>query len=267
MYASIMKELLNITIIQTALFAEDINKNLDMFDDKIDRMDTPTDLIILPEMFTTGLLKTPEKFAQKMDGQTVAWMRRKAAEKQCAITGSILITENRNRYNRLVFAKADGSIATYDKKHLIRMMGEDKVCTPGDTKTLINLHGWRICPFICYDLRFPVWSRNFNNAYDVAIYVANWPAVRSYHFKVLLVARAIENQCYVAGVNRTGTDQQDISYSGDSCIIDPLGRTMFDASDTRCIHTTELSYPDLQSYRKEFPAWMDADTIENGKCS
>jgi omega-amidase len=250
---------LKLTIIQSKIFWEDTKRNLDMFDKKIDAVKESTNLIILPEMFTTGFSMNPEKSAQDMNGVALDWMRRKANEKDCDIMGSVKIKEGEKFFNRLICVKPDGKILKYDKKHLFRMLGEEKVYTAGESRVAIDLNGWKISPFICYDLRFPVWSRNLNNEYDIAVYTANWPAIRSHHWKTLLKARAIENQCYVVGVNRTGYDGNDIYYSGDSRIINPAGETIFGASDEECSHTAELSYQALKEYRTTFPVWMDAD--------
>jgi len=250
---------LKLTIIQSKIFWEDTKKNLDMFDKKIDAVKDRTDLIILPEMFTTGFSMNLVKSVQTMNGPALDWMRSIAYEKNCDITGSVKITENEMFFNRLMWTKPDGKNFKYDKKHLFRMLGEEKVYTAGESRIVIDLNGWKISPFICYDLRFPIWSRNLHNKYDIAVYTANWPAIRSHHWKTLLKARAIENQCYVVGVNRTGYDGNDIYYSGDSCIINPFGETIFDASDKECSHTAELSYQALKEYRTTFPIWMDAD--------
>ncbi len=250
---------LKITLIQTKLTWENENSNLNMFDQKIDAIQEKTDLIVLPEMFSTGFSMNPEKLAREMSGPTVSWLLNKSKEKQADIAGSIIIKENQRFYNRLLWAKPDGNLMTYDKKHLFRFAGEDKVFTAGRQNILVNLSGWKIRPFICYDLRFPLWTRNFNNQYDLAIYIANWPKKRAAHWNALLPARAIENQCYVAGVNIVGKDGNDISYNGDSCIINPLGKILFKKSSSQAIHTQQLSYDTLVDYRKAFPAWMDAD--------
>ena len=173
-----------------------------------------------------------------------------------------LFSENDVFYNRLIWVKPDGKIFTYDKKHLFRMGGEDKVYTPGGTHLTVDLKGWRIRPFICYDLRFPVWSRNSGMEYDLAVYSANWPAARDFHWEILLRARAIENLCYVAGVNRTGHDRNKISYNGKSSVIDYYGNVMYCTDINESVKTIELSYADLSAYRESFPAWMDSDRFE-----
>jgi predicted amidohydrolase len=250
---------LKVTIIQTALFWEDADANLTMFDKKIDNIADETDLIVLPEMFTTGFSMNAQNLAQDMNGRTVDWVKKKAADKRCDMTGSVIIWENGKYYNRLLWAKPDGSLFCYDKRHLFRMTGEEKIYSAGDKNITVDLNGWRIRPFICYDLRFPCWTRNFNNSYDVAIFVANWPQKRSYHWKTLLLARAMENQCYVIGLNRVGEDGNGYYHSGDSSVIDPAGNIIFQRQDEEIIFNASISHSLLTDYRKAFPAWMDAD--------
>jgi len=251
---------LNITLIQTALFWNDPDANLEMFDQKLNAIPDHTDLIVLPEMFTTGFSMNAEPLAQDMDGKAVSWLLKKASQKNADITGSMIIREQDKFYNRLIWARPDGTIFCYDKKHLFRYAGEEKVFTPGTEQITVNLSGWKIRPFICYDLRFPLWTRNFNNQFDVAIFIANWPQKRAPHWNVLLKARAIENQCYVAAVNIVGTDGNGLVYHGDSCLIDPLGNDLVEKSSEETIFNISMSYEYLTDYRKSFPAWMDADT-------
>jgi predicted amidohydrolase len=201
----------------------------------------------------------PGPIAQHMDGPAVSWMKDRSQETQADIVGSLIIEENGRFYNRLIWVKPDGTLYRYDKKHLFRYAGEDKVYTPGGGHLLVRCHGWKIRPFICYDLRFPIWTRNIDNTYDAAIFVANWPDRRALHWKALLKARAIENQCYVAGVNRVGVDGNDHRYSGDTCIIDPMGRLVAGMSNKETIVTAIFSTATLNGYRENFPAWMDAD--------
>jgi len=250
---------LKVTLIQTSLFWENIESNLSLFDKKIDGIRDETDLIVLPEMFTTGFSMNAEKLAQDMRGTSVKWLREKSCSRQTDITGSMIIRENGKYFNRLLWAKPDGTLLHYDKRHLFRLTGEEKVYSAGNKNITVELKGWRIRPFICYDLRFPCWTRNSNNSYDVAIFIANWPEKRTSHWKILLPARAIENQCYVIGVNRMGEDGNGYYHSGDSSVIDPIGNIIFRKQDEESIYTTLLSYPALQEYRKSFPAWMDAD--------
>ncbi len=248
-----------ITILQTSLHWEDIDANLEMLDTKINAINDRPGLVILPEMFSTGFSMNASTMARPMEGGAVDWIRQKAAEKGFDITGSLMIKKNGHYYNRLVWAKPDGRFYTYDKKHLFRFAGEEKVYTPGDKKLTIDLNGWKIRPFICYDLRFPLWTRNFNKAYDLAVFIANWPKKRAPHWRALLAARAIENQCYVIGVNRVGMDGNGFNYSGDSSVIDPKGGLLFHKAEKEVVHTTRLSFEMLENYRKKFPAWMDAD--------
>ncbi len=250
---------LKITLIQTSLFWENIESNISLFDEKIDGIRDETDLIVLPEMFTTGFSMNAEKLAEDMGGKAVKWLKEKSRSRQTDITGSMIIRENGKYFNRLLWAKPDETLSYYDKRHLFRMTGEEKVYSEGDINITVELKGWKIRPFICYDLRFPCWTRNHNNSYDVAVFVANWPEKRSYHWKTLLLARAIENQCYVIGVNRVGKDGNGYYHSGDSSVIDPAGNIIFRKQDEESIYTASLSYPVLQEYRKSFPAWMDAD--------
>ncbi|PQJ76998.1 amidohydrolase [Polaribacter glomeratus] len=220
-----MKNELHVVGIQADLFWENPTKNLAFFEEKINSLPETTDLIVLPEMFTTGFTMNPKKVAEKMDGISVFWMLKIATEKQIAITGSLVINEGENYYNRLVFVHPSGKIETYNKRHSFTLAGEHKVYTSGTEKLIVTYKGWRICPFICYDLRFPVWARNTEN-YDLLIFMANWPITRIKAWKTLLKARAIENMSYVVGVNRTGTDASNYEYSGNSLIIDYLGEEL-----------------------------------------
>lgn len=248
-----------VTLIQTELFWEDISANLATFDRKIDTISEETDLIVLPEMFTTGFSMSAPKLAETMSGSAVSWIQSKAKARNAYITGSIIIEENGKYYNRLLWAKPDGTLMTYDKKHLFRMTDEHKVFTPGNRFLTVRVKGWKLRPFICYDLRFPIWNRNIDNRYDMAVYIANWPEKRTAHWKILMPARAIENQCYVIGVNRVGKDGNGIIYSGDSSIIDPMGNVLFQKTGTPCVHTAKLSYDPIREYREDFAAWRDAD--------
>ena len=250
---------LKVTLIQSELVWEDISSNLTGFDNTINAVEEDTHLIILPEMFSTGFTMNAAALAQDMKGSAVKWIKEKSAEKTVDILGSIIAEDGGKFFNRLVWAKPDGEIFIYDKKHLFRMAGEEKIYSAGSKNITVELNGWKIRPFICYDLRFPVWTRNVKNQFDAAIFIANWPERRSAHWKALLQARAIENQCYVIGVNRVGTDGNGLTYSGDSSIIDPWGTVIFQKSNQTCIHTAELSYDVLKTSREDFPVWMDAD--------
>ncbi len=266
---------LKITIIQSNLHWENKEENKIMFSQKIDSITDKTDLIVLPEMFTTGFSMKPKQFAESMDGYTVEWMKEQAKKKNCIITGSFICVEDGNYFNRLLWVNPDGSYSIYDKRHLFRMANEDSHYTAGQKKIVVELNGWKICPLVCYDLRFPVWSRNtlirYNAAYkddiqyeyDVLIYVANWPEVRSYPWKTLLLARAIENQCYVVGLNRVGNDGNTIYHSGDSAIVNAKGMIISRTKPhDESVETVLLNYDELHSFRKSFPAMLDADTFE-----
>ncbi len=255
---------LRITLVQTGLVWEDRDANLTGLSDKLSALEAgATDLIVLPEMFSTGFTMNATGVAETMKGRAVEWMAKLAAEKNCAVTGSLVIKEEDCYYNRLIWMLPGGSFEIYDKRHLFRMGEEQHTYTSGKKRIIVNLNGWKICPLICYDLRFPVWSRNNPPAYDCLIYVANWPQKRSYAWKHLLIARAIENLSYVVGVNRTGTDGNGIEHSGDSAVMDARGEII---SKTRTaeesVETVKLSWNELEEFRKNFPAAMDADNFK-----
>ena len=242
-----------ITLIQTDLEWENIDANLSLFDKKIDLAPDDTHLIVLPEMFTTGFSMKSHSLFEDMSGHTISWLKEKSRQKNVDIAGSAIIKERQNYYNRLLWVKPGGDVFSYDKCHLFPLAGEDKVFTPGKNNITIELNGWRIRPFICYDLRFPGWIRNRDYVYDIALFVANWPEKRSLHWKTLLLARAIENHCYIIGVNRIGSDEMGSTYSGDSSIISPKGDILFQKAFDICVHTSKLSYQTLKEYRKSFP--------------
>jgi len=250
---------LTVTLIQTELDWEDVAANLRRFDRLIGGLQVATDLIVLPEMFTTGFSMNAAALAENMNGRTVGWLRETARRTAATVVGSIIIVDDGRFYNRLCWASPDGELATYDKRHLFRYAGEDRVYTTGGASLLVELKGWRIRPFVCYDLRFPVWTRNPNRTYDLALFVANWPQRRAEHWKVLLQARAIENQSYVIGVNRIGTDGNGLYHSGDSSVIDPIGTILFRSAHAPCVFTLPLDRDRLDDYRQSFPAWKDAD--------
>lgn len=213
-------------------------------------------------MFSTGFTMNTA-VAESMNGKSLQWLKEKAKEKNCAITGSLMITENGKNYNRLIWMQPDGNFETYDKRHLFRMANEQNHFTAGDKKLITTLKGWKICPLICYDLRFPVWSRTKNLDYDVLIYVANWPARRSLAWSTLIPARAVENQSYCIAVNRIGADGYNVDYSGDSVAYNPLGEKLSILQPNENKHETiTLSRKFLQDYREKFPAAMDADDFE-----
>ena len=221
-----------------------------------------TDLIVLPEMFTTGFSMDAESLAETMDGATVGWLREEAAAVGCTITGSLIIRDDGGRhYNRLVWATPDGGIAHYDKRHLFRMAREQEHYAAGSRRLVVEIKGWRVCPMVCYDLRFPVWSRNRGD-YDVLLYVANWPARRRAAWSALLRARAIENLCYVVGVNRVGKDGNGATYLGDSAALDFLGQTLGGDRGGDFVETVVLDRESLATFRRDFPAHLDADEFE-----
>jgi len=248
------------TLVQADLAWEDAAANRAYFDRVLATVDPTTDLVVLPEMFTTGFTMAAHQVAETMVGPSVAWMKNTAALMAAHVTGSLVIRENGHVYNRLVWASPEGAVYTYDKRHLFRMSGEHKVYAAGAAALTVSVGDWRIRPFICYDLRFPVWTRNVANDYDVAIFVANWPAARAAHWTALLKARAIENQAYVLGVNRVGRDGNGHAYTGDSMAMDYQGDTLFHARDKETVQTLTLDAAGLATYRRNFPAWRDADT-------
>ena len=223
------------------------------------------DLLVLPEMFSTGFYMQPSQCYETMDGQTVAWMAQTAEAHGCVVTGSLIMGLGERYVNRMIWARPDGSIDWYDKRHLFRYGGEHHHFSAGDRKTVFELNGWRVSLFVCYDLRFPVWSRNTGD-YDVALFVANWPQARQYAWDTLVRARAIENQAYVLGVNRLGSNPESgDTYAGGSVILDFLGQPLFDAADQVCAATVTLSAADLAAFLDHFPAGMDRDrfSIQN----
>ncbi len=250
---------LTVTLIQAELVWEDIAANLAGFDARLDAMTTATDLVVLPEMFSTGFTMNASKVAEAMDGLAVRWMQARAKQRDTVLAGSLVIEEQGKYFNRFVWASPNGEIATYDKRHLFRLAGEEKVYHAGDCMVTVDLKGWKIRPFICYDLRFPVWTRNWSNGYDVGLFVANWPEKRAAHWKALLSARAIENQCFVIGVNRVGTDGNGDKFNGGSMALDPAGRFLAHKTHTVCEATVTLERDILDRFRREFPVWRDAD--------
>ena len=249
-----------VSLVQTPLYWEDPVANRAMLEEKISHLHT--DIIVLPEMFTTSFTNNPAAFAEPMNLNTFKWMKQLAAQTGACVTGSYIIREGEKFHNRLVWMQPDGVFQYYDKRHSFRMSDEHKDYTSGNKRLIVDYKGWKIAPFICYDLRFPVWSRNTNNAYDLALYVANWPAVRSHAWKSLLPARAIENIAYVAGVNRIGTDGMGLEYSGDSVMLDFKGNPLYELKSREEIATVSLSKSALEEFRQIFPAFLDADGFE-----
>jgi omega-amidase len=253
---------LKIALVQMAQAWENHAANLAMAGRHIDTIREKVDLIVFPEMFTTGYTMNAPACAQAMDGSAVHWMHETARRLNTDITGSMIISSGRGGfYNRLVWAKPDGSVQLYDKRHLFRMAGEHEIYSGGSAHITVELKGWRVRPYICYDLRFPVWTRNRKNEYDIALFVASWPAKRASQWAALLRARAIENLCYVIGVNRTGTDGNSLEYAGGTAAFDCTGNTIFDAGSSECVSIVTLQSRHLQEYRDTFPAWMDSDAF------
>lgn len=221
---------LKVALIQSDLIWENPKENRNHFEEKISSISEEIDLIVLPEMFTTGFSMNPEQIAETMQGETVKWMQQLAKKRQCALTGSIIITETNQYYNRLLFVHPSGKIEYYNKKHTFTLAGEDKVYTAGNEKLMVNYQGWKICPLICYDLRFPVWARNVEQ-YDLLLYVASWPKPRIEAWDTLLKARAIENMSFTIGVNRVGVDANDYEYIGNTVCYDTLGNCLAKNND------------------------------------
>ena len=266
---------LTITTIQADLFWEDKSANLAMFDARIRAITEKTEIVVLPEMFSTGFSMQPEKLAETMDGPTIHWMKQVSAEKKIIITGSLIIEEEGHYYNRLVWMLPNGQLGTYDKRHLFAFAGEDQHYTPGKKRLVASVKGWRVLLQVCYDLRFPVWSRQQplhppgttrrvkggenTPEYDLLVNVANWPERRSAAWKTLLAARAIENQCFLVGVNRIGKDGLGNYHSGDTMVVDPMGTVLYQKSHEPDIHTITLQKSALEEVRGELPFLDDAD--------
>ena len=255
---------MHITLLQPSLYWHNPVANRAMLEERIFSLPESTDLIVLPEMFTTGFTMDAQAVAEPMNLTTFRWLKQMAAQTQAVVTGSYVVQEKGAYFNRLIWMQPDGQFDVYDKRHLFRMAGEDAIYTAGTRRLVKEWKGWRICPLICYDLRFPVWSRNEQANfpdfdYDLLIYVANWPAARRQAWNVLLQARAIENLSYVVGVNRVGVDGNGHPYSGDSAVIDYKGEALFRQSDTEVVHQQTLSLDELRAFRTKFPANLDAD--------
>lgn len=251
---------LNVKIVQADLAWHEPAANRKLFSDAIDSINTETDLIVLPEMFTTGFTMDAVTYAEPMDGDSMLWIMDAAARSDAAICGSLIIQEEDRYYNRFVCMRPDGNFDCYDKRHLFRLANEQQHYTAGTEAIVFELGDWRVCPMVCYDLRFPVWSRNVDN-YDLLIYVANWPSARHHAWETLLQARAIENLAYVAGVNRTGRDGNGLPYVGGSAVVDYLGETLTDLGDQPGIATASLNRDALAAFREKFPFDVDADSF------
>jgi predicted amidohydrolase len=260
-------ENLHITLIQSEIHWHKVEANLAAFEEKIWKADE-SDIILLPEMFNTGFSMDARPFAERMNGKTFKWMRNMAKQSGAVIIGSFLVHEGSEFYNRLLYMYPSGEYAFYDKRHLFRMTGEDKEFTAGKNIVIRKVKGWSINAMICYDLRFPLWSRNRydkeNNTflYDILIYIANWPAARISAWDILLKARAVENMCYAVGLNRVGKDGAGIDHNGHSNIIGPRGNEFQDIREDEFIKRYTLSAHDLISYRKKFPSHLDFESFE-----
>lgn len=252
---------MKIALIQSSLFWENPKQNRNYFEEKINTIDDDIDLIVLPEMFTSGFTMTPGNVAETMQGETIEWLQSLAKAKNSAITGSLIIEENNNFYNRLVFVFPSGEIQFYDKKHLFTLAGEDKVYSSGTQKIIVDYLGWKICPLICYDLRFPVFSRNSED-YDLLIYVASWPKIRINPWDALLKARAIENMSYTIGVNRIGEDINGYQYTGHSQVVDFLGNYTVEPSESESILFAELNKEKMLLARQKLGFLNDKDSFK-----
>lgn len=275
-----MKDKLTITLIQTQLFWEDKAANLQMFQQKINAIDARTQIIFLPEMFSTGFSMNAEKLAETMEGPSVQWMKTMAAQKKVIITGSLIIKDidasgTAVYYNRLIWMLPNGQYGYYNKRHLFAFAGEDKPYTAGEKRLIASVNDWKLNLQVCYDLRFPIWARQSSTSssnqekghinhpeYDILVYVANWPEKRSHAWKTLLQARAIENQCYVIGVNRVGMDGNHLHYTGDSMVINALGDVLYHKKDEEDVFTVTLEKEHLHEVRNQLPFWKDADSFK-----
>lgn len=252
---------LRLTLVQSELFWEDKAANLRHIEGLFAEQQLHTDLILLPEMFTTGFTMNIGGTGSSMEGTEVAWMQSIAKKYSCSVAGSLHIEEEKKHYNRLLVVNEEGILAQYDKRHLFGMAGEHKAYEKGTEPLICLINDWRVNFQICYDLRFPVWSRN-NNNYDLLVYVANWPARRAYAWRQLLIARAIENQSFVAAVNRVGTDGNQLPYQGDSCVINPMGEAIWQLADVEAVKQITISASELQEVRANLPFLQDRDDFK-----
>ncbi len=259
---------LKVTLIQSPIHWENPKANREMFEEKINRITEPADIIVLPEVFTTGFTMYPSGCAESYKGETFQWMKHLAKEKDSVLVGSMPTLDNEKYYNRMIWMQPDGSFYKYDKKHLFTFAGETKNFTPGKDKVVVEYKGWKILLLICYDLRFPVWCKNNYSPeqgfeYDCIINIANWPAIRSQPWSILLMARAIENQAYVVGVNRTGKDGKGVDHSGDSALISPTGETLSNIKpNEEAAETITMNRKHLDDFREKFRFAGDWDKFE-----
>ena len=252
---------LKLVLIQSDLYWQQKEANLAMFEEKIWEITEPVDIIVLPEMFQTGFTMEHEGLSEPMNLTTFKWMKQMASQKQAVVTGSYIVSEGGEAFNRLIWMQPDGTWYKYDKRHLFRMADEHSYFDMGMEKLIVEWKGWKICPMICYDLRFPVWARNRNLEYDLLLFVANWPAVRISAWDALLKARAIENVSYTVGLNRVGEDGKQIAYIGHSAAYSAKGETLAFSEQEELIQVT-LSGTELERFREKFPAHLDADNFD-----
>jgi predicted amidohydrolase len=248
-------------LIQSAIIWENPEANRNYFEQKINTISESIDLIVLPEMFTTGFTMNPETVAEAMDDKTMGWLQSLAKAKKTAITGSLIIADNNNFYNRLVFVFPSGEIQFYDKRHLFTLAGEDKVYTSGTQRLIVDYLGWKICPLVCYDLRFPVFARNVEN-YDLLLYVANWPKPRINAWDILIKARSVENMCYTIGVNRNGVDNANLEYVGHSQVVDFLGNYILEPQEAEGVFIVEFDKEKMSNARNKLGFLNDRDSFE-----
>lgn len=253
-----MNKNLKISLVQSHIFWGDIDMNISHFSELISPLEK-IDIILLPEMFNTAFCPNSNHLSETMDGKTIKWMKEISKRKKCAVTGSLMIRDNNKVYNRLIWISKNGKMSTYDKSHLFSLAKENKYITKGQGRLIVEIDGWKICPLICYDLRFPVFSRN-NVDYDILIYLANWPIERIDAWDTLLKARAIENQCYTIGVNRVGEDGNGISFSGNSKVFEAFGKELFSTTDNKEeVLQIEISLEDLKLKRRKMNFLKDRD--------
>lgn len=257
-----MQDHLKLALLQAPLISGDTQANLDWFSRHMAQLDSDLDLLVLPEVFSTGFGSDARKFPAHEHSEHISWMRSQARALDAVVTGSLVFRgpepDSGLYFNRLIWMQPDGQYHYYDKRHLFRMAGEHKRYAQGERRVIMEIKGWRVLPLVCYDLRFPVWSRNCQD-YDVLLYVANWPAARADHWVSLLKARAIENLSYCIGVNRLGSDSAGNSYQGDSQVYAPDGKLLVDMATTEGVARASLSRDELLQYRERFPAYLDAD--------
>lgn len=252
---------MKVALVQSSIVWEDPKSNRYFYEEKINALTEQVDLIVLPEMFTTGFTMNPSAVAETMQGETMQWLQSLAKAKKCAITGSLIIKEGENLFNRLVFVFPNGELQFYDKRHLFTLAGEDKVYTSGKEKLIVDYLGWKICPLVCYDLRFPVFARNTEN-YDLLLYVANWPKPRINAWDILIKARSVENMCYTIGVNRVGLDSNNLEYIGHSQVVDYLGNSILEPQESEVVFIVELDKDKMLETRKKLGFLNDLDSFE-----